>query len=71
MKTKDQLIYDLIFSDETIYKVDLSEYVDDIYNYDDFVESIKFVMKKSKVTIVKSSIKVDSKTAMWELKVKK
>lgn len=71
VKTKDQLIYDLIFSDETIYKIDLSEYVDDIYNYDDFVESIKFVMKKSKVTIVKSSIKVDSKTAMWELKVKK
>lgn len=71
MKTKDQLIYDLIFSDETIYKIDLSEYVDDIYNYDDFVESIKFVMKKSKVTIIKSSIKVDSKTAMWELKVKK
>jgi hypothetical protein len=71
VKTKDQLIYDLIFSDETIYKIDLSEYVDDIYNYDDFVESIKFVMKKSKVTIIKSSIKVDSKTAMWELKVKK
>jgi hypothetical protein len=71
VKTKDQLIYDLIFSDETIYKIDLSEYVDDIYNYDEFVESIKFVMKKSKVAILKSSIKVDSKTAMWELKVKK
>lgn len=71
MSAKDELIYDLIFSDETIYKIDISEYVDDIYNYDDFVESIKFVMKKSKVTIVKSSIKVDSKTAMWELKVKK
>lgn len=71
MRAKDELIYDLIFSDETIYKIDISEYVDDIYNYDDFVESIKFVMKKSKVTIVKSSIKVDSKTAMWELKVKK
>jgi hypothetical protein len=71
VSAKDELIYDLIFSDETIYKIDISEYVDDIYNYDDFVESIKFVMKKSKVTIVKSSIKVDSKTAMWELKVKK
>jgi len=71
VRAKDELIYDLIFSDETIYKIDISEYVDDIYNYDDFVESIKFVMKKSKVTIVKSSIKVDSKTAMWELKVKK
>ena len=43
----------------------------DIYNYDDFVESIKFIIKKSKITILKSTVKVDSKTAMWELKVKK
>ena len=71
MKTKDSLIYDLIFSEETIYKINLGDYVDDIYNYDEFVESIKFIMKKSKVIIVKSSIKLDSKTAMWELKVKK
>lgn len=71
MRSKDDLIYDLVFSDETIYKINLSDYVDDIYNYDEFVESIKFIMKKSKVIIVKSSIKLDSKTAMWELKVKK
>jgi hypothetical protein len=71
VKTKDDLIYDLIFSEETIYKINLSDYVDDIYNYDDFVEDIKLVMKKSKVSIIKSTIKVDSKTAIWELKVKK
>lgn len=71
MRTKEDLIYDLIFSDETIYKINLSDYVDDIYNYEDFVESIKLIMKKSKVTVIKSTIKVDSKTAIWELKVKK
>jgi hypothetical protein len=71
VKTKEDLIYDLIFSDETIYKINLSDYVDDIYNYEDFVESIKLIMKKSKVTVIKSTIKVDSKTAIWELKVKK
>lgn len=71
MKTKDILIYDLIFSEETIYEINLGEYVDDIYNYDDFVESIKYIIKKSKITIVKSVVKIDSKTAMWELKVKK
>ena len=71
MRSKDELIYDLVFSDETIYKINLADYVDDIYNYDEFVESIKFIMKKSKVIIIKSSIKLDSKTAMWELKVKK
>jgi hypothetical protein len=61
----------LIFSEETIYEINLGEYVDDIYNYDDFVESIKYIIKKSKITIVKSVVKIDSKTAMWELKVKK
>jgi hypothetical protein len=71
VKRKDILIYDLIFSEETIYEINLGEYVDDIYNYDDFVESIKYIIKKSKITIVKSVVKIDSKTAMWELKVKK
>jgi hypothetical protein len=71
VKGKDILIYDLIFSEETIYEINLGEYVDDIYNYDDFVESIKYIIKKSKITIVKSVVKIDSKTAMWELKVKK
>ena len=37
MNKKDELIYDLIFSDKINYLIDLSEYVDDIYSYDDFV----------------------------------
>lgn len=71
MKTKDDLIYDLIFSENTAYRIDISQYVEDIYSYEDFVSEIKSVLKKSKVAIVKSSVVVDSKTATWELKVKK
>lgn len=71
MKTKDELIYDLIFSENTVYSIDISEYVEDIYSYEDFVSEIKRVLKKSKVSILKSSVLVDSKTATWELKVKK
>lgn len=71
MKAKDDLIYDLIFSENTVYRIDISEYVEDIYSYEDFVSDIKRVLKKSKVAIVKSSVLVDSKTATWELKVKK
>jgi hypothetical protein len=71
MKKEIDLIYDLIFSDKLVYDIDLSNYVEDIYRYDDFVEHIKFILKKSKVIIIKSSVKVDSKTARWELKVKK
>lgn len=71
MKSKNDLIYDLIFSTESLFIIDLSDYVEDIYLYDDFVDEIKIILKKSKVTVAKSTIKIDSKTAIWELKVKK
>ena len=71
MKTKDELIYDLIFSENLEYRIDIADYVDDIYRYEEFVADIKKVLKKSKVYIAKSSVLVDSKTAIWELKVKK
>ncbi len=71
MKKTDDLIYDLIFSDETYYLIDISNYIKDIYQYDTFISSIREVLKKSKVRIVKSDVKLDSKTVIWELKVKK
>lgn len=71
MKSKDDLIYELIFSEEINYKVDISEYILDIYQYEEFVSDMKSVLKKSKVKIVDSQVKLDSKTAIWELKVKK
>jgi hypothetical protein len=69
-KTED-LIYDLIFSDETYYSIDISNYIKDIYQYDSFIKDIRNILKKSKVKIVKSDVKLDSKTVVWELKVKK
>lgn len=71
MKNRDDLIYDLIFSDKLQYKIDISEYVDDIYKYEEFVSGIKDVLKKSKVSVVKSSVILDSRTAIWDLIVKK
>ncbi len=69
-KTED-LIYDLIFSNETIYLIDISNYIKDIYQYDNFISNIREVLKKSKVKIIKSDVKLDSKTVIWKLKVKK
>jgi hypothetical protein len=71
MEKREELIYSLIFSDRTTYMIDLGEYVDDIYRYDDFVEEIRLILKKSKVSILKSSVKVTMTTATWELKLKK
>jgi hypothetical protein len=68
---KQELIYDLIFSEKTEYKIDISEYIKDIYRYDEFVAEIKSILKKSKVSVVKSNVLLDSKTAIWDLKVKK
>jgi uncharacterized protein with PhoU and TrkA domain len=71
VKDKGELIYDLIFSEKLEYKIDIAEYVNDIYQYDDFVDEIKIILKKSGVKIVKSIVVVDSKTAIWQLKLKK
>ena len=71
MKNKEHLIYDLIFSDNVDYKIDISEYIEDIYKYDKFIEEIKSVLKKSKVSIIKENVDLDTKSAIWNLKVKK
>lgn len=71
MKNKEELIYDLIFSDNIDYKIDISEYLEDVYKYDRFIEEIKSVLKKSKVSIVKEKVDLDTKSAIWNLKVKR
>ena len=68
---QDDLIYDLIFSKKTHYRIDISDYVSDIYKHDDFVDHIKTVLKRAKVKVVKSFVVLDSKTVIWDLKVKK
>lgn len=69
LKSKDDLIYELIFTEQSEFKIDISKFIEDIYQYDDFVTDIKTILKKSKVKIVRSEINLDSKTAIWNLKV--
>jgi hypothetical protein len=71
VKSKEQLIYDLIFSEKNEYKIDIGDYITDIYKYEEFLNDMRRVLKKSKVSVVKSSVILDSKTAIWELKVRK
>ena len=71
MKKEDDLIYDLIFSEKESYKIDISDYIVDIYTYEEFIEKIKKILKKSKVKVISSSTLMSSKTVIWELKVKK
>lgn len=71
MKSKGDLIYDLIFSETSSYLIDMADYIDNINNYEEFVSEIKSILKKSEVEILKSTVLIDSKTAKWELNVKK
>jgi hypothetical protein len=71
MDKKERLIFNLIFGSKTEFLIDLGDYVADIYFYDHFVDEVRDILRRAKVMVVKSSIKVDSKTAVWELKLKK
>jgi hypothetical protein len=71
VKKEDDLIYDLIFSEKESYKIDISDYIVDIYTYEEFIEKIKKILKKSKVKVISSNTLMSSKTVIWELKVKK
>jgi hypothetical protein len=71
MKNKDDLVYDLIFSEKNQFVIDIGDYINDIYKFDDFIDNIKQILHKSKVTIANSTVDVDSKTVTWKLKVKK
>lgn len=71
MKKKDDLVYDLIFSEKNEFDINVGDYIKDIYKYDEFIDEIKQILKKSKVTIIKNNIDVNSVTVNWKIKVKK
>ena len=71
MKDKEELIYDLIFSENLDYNINVCEYIEDIYKYDKFIEDIKNVLRKSKVSVISEKINLDTEKVIWNLKVKK
>lgn len=71
VERKDSLIEDLIFSKKETFEIDISEYVEDIYDYELFVSEMEQILKKSEVKIIKSKVELNSKTALWKLRVNK
>jgi len=71
VKAREDLIYDLIFSEINEYKINISDYIEDIYKYDRFIDDIKSVLKKSKVSIIREKIDLEEANVIWNLKVKK
>lgn len=71
LRDKDELIYDLIFSDNVEYEIHIDQYIEDIYKYDYFIDDIKDILYKSKVKIMVTSVIVDIDSVVWNLKIKK
>ena len=71
LRDKDELIYDLIFSDNIEYEIHIDQYIEDIYKYDYFIDDIKDILYKSKVKIMVTSVIVDVDSVVWNLKIKK
>ena len=71
MKDWDNLISDLIFSDNTVYDINISEYIEDTYNYSVFIKQFKVIMQKAGAIIIKEEINFSSNIIIWTLKVKK
>jgi hypothetical protein len=71
MEQKDDLVYNLIFSNQIDFSILVTDYIKDIYKYDDFIIEMKEILRKSKVPIIKETIEVTFDYVRWYVKVKK
>jgi hypothetical protein len=69
--SKDDLIYELIFGEKDEFLIDIGNYMENIYEYDEFIDDIKKILKMSRVKIVSNSVDVNSRSVTWKLKLKK
>lgn len=71
---KDELIYNLIFSNENVYNINIADYIDPLYRYkyDRFIKEIKNILILSNVEIEKEILNIDSTSKiMWVIKTRK
>lgn len=71
MKNKDDLFYDLIFGEKQEYTINISDYLEELYKYDRFIDEVKSILKKSKVLVIKEKLELSENGPIWILKVKK
>lgn len=67
----EKLVYNLIFSDSESFEINIGDYIEDIYNYDGFMEKIENILEESKVMILENEVDIKSDEIIWILKVKK
>lgn len=67
----DKLIDELLFGKYTKFKIEVMDYIKDIYNSDEFVADTKIIIKRGKVQIVKEKVIVDKESVIWEFTIKR
>jgi hypothetical protein len=67
----DKLINELLFGKYTNFKIEVMDYIKDIYNSDEFVADTKIIIKRGKVQIVKEKVIVDKESVIWEFTIKR
>ena len=67
---KEDLIYELIFSDVVEFTIEISQYVDESYKYDRYMCEIKKILKKSSIVVEKQKLDIVSVSEInWYLKI--
>ena len=67
----ERLIYDIVFCNKFKLELELSKYVNDILNYEDFVLKTKEILKKIGLITFDEEIKIAKKDITWTFAVKK
>ena len=67
----ERLIYDIVFCNKFKLELELSKYVTDILNYEDFVLKKKEILKKIGLITFDEEIKIAKKDITWTFAVKK
>lgn len=67
---KDQLIYDLLFSTQSIYNIDLQHYCN-FDNRSKFREEIRIIIKRSGLRIIDDRIIHTNAKIIWKIELKK
>lgn len=67
----DELMYNLIFSEEIEFNISIGLYINDIYKYDRFILKVKSILKRSRVGILKEKVLIDPMDVNWYIKITK
>lgn len=71
MNKKEELLIDLIFGEKSNFTINISDYIDEPYKYDRFIDEVKSILLSSEVAIVSEILELNKNGSIWTIKVKR